>query len=155
MRHVRIFDTTLRDGEQAAGGALTIDEKLEIGRQLARLQVDVIEAGFPFTSPGDFKAVELLSRELKDVEVAALSGFKREQIDATWEALKGAERPLLHIVISTSDIHLEHQLRERRESVIDMTREAVTYVRGKTDHIEFSAMDATRSDIGFVADVFL
>ena len=154
MRHVRIFDTTLRDGEQAAGGALTIDEKLEIGRQLARLQVDVIEAGFPFTSPGDFKAVELLSRELKDVEVAALSGFKREQIDATWEALKGAERPLLHIVISTSDIHLEHQLRERRESVIDMTREAVTYVRGKTDHIEFSAMDATRSDIGFVADVF-
>ena len=125
MRHVRIFDTTLRDGEQAAGGALTVDEKLEIGRQLARLKLDVIEAGFPFTSQGDFKAVELLARELHDVEVAALSGFKREQIDATWEALKDADRPLLHIVISTSDIHLEHQLRERREAIIDMTRDAV------------------------------
>ena len=154
MRHVRIFDTTLRDGEQAAGGALTVDEKLEIGRQLAHLKVDVIEAGFPFTSQGDFKAVELLARELHDVEVAALSGFKREQIDATWEALKDADRPLLHIVISTSDIHLEHQLRERREAIIDMTRDAVAYVRKKTDHIEFSAMDATRSDVEFVGDVF-
>ena len=154
MRHVRIFDTTLRDGEQAAGGALTIDEKLEIGRQLARLKVDVIEAGFPFTSPGDFKAVAMLARDLHDVEVAALSGFKREQIDATWEALKDADRPLLHIVISTSDIHLEHQLRERREAIIEMTRDAVAYARKKMDHIEFSAMDATRSDVAFVADVF-
>ncbi len=154
MRHVRIFDTTLRDGEQAAGGALTIDEKLEIGRQLARLRVDVIEAGFPFTSPGDFRAVDLLARELRGVEIAALSGFRREQIDATWQALKHAERPLLHIVISTSDIHLRHQLRERREAVIDITREAVGHARQYTDHIEFSAMDATRSDLDFVSDVF-
>ncbi len=154
MRHIRVFDTTLRDGEQAAGGALTIDEKLEIGRQLARLNVDVIEAGFPYTSPGDFKAVQLLSRELKGLEVAGLSGFKREQIDSTWEALKEAENPLLHVVISTSDIHLEHQLRERRERVQELTREAVGYVRKYTSHIEFSAMDATRSDLDFVCAVF-
>ena len=154
MRNVRIFDTTLRDGEQAAGGALTIDEKLEIGRQLARLNVDVIEAGFPFTSPGDFKAVDLLARELRNVEVAGLSGFKREQIDTTWDALKSAARPLLHIVISTSDIHLQHQLRERREVVIDLTRDAVGHARTLTDHIEFSAMDATRSDLDFVSEVF-
>lgn len=154
MRHIRIFDTTLRDGEQAAGGSLTIDEKLEIGRQLARLNVDVIEAGFPHTSPGDFKAVNLLAQELRGVEIAALSGFKREQIESTWRALEPAEKPLLHIVISTSDIHLKHQLRTRREHVIDLTREAVAYARQVTSHIEFSAMDATRSDQDFVCRVF-
>ena len=154
MRNVRIFDTTLRDGEQAAGGALTIDEKLEIGRQLARLNVDVIEAGFPFTSPGDFRAVDLLARELRNVEIAGLSGYKREQIDTTWDALKSAACPLLHIVISTSDIHLQHQLRERREVVIDLTRDSVGHARTLTDHIEFSAMDATRSDLDFVSEVF-
>ena len=154
MRHIRVFDTTLRDGEQAAGGALTIDEKMEIGRQLARLNVDVIEAGFPHTSPGDFKAVEMLSRELRGVEVAALSGFKHEQIDSTWEALKHAENPLLHIVISTSDIHLRHQLRQRRERVLELTRDSVSYARKYTSHIEFSAMDATRSDLDFVSDIF-
>ena len=154
MRHVRVFDTTLRDGEQAAGGALTIDEKLEIGRQLARLNVDVIEAGFPHTSPGDFKAVQLLSRELKGVEVAGLSGFKREQLDSTWEALKEAENPLLHTVISTSDIHLRHQLGQQRERVLELTRDAVSYARKYTSHIEFSAMDATRSDLDFVCQVF-
>ena len=154
MRQIRIFDTTLRDGEQAAGGALTIDEKLEIGRQLARLQVDVIEAGFPHTSPGDFKAVELLARELRGVEVAGLSGFRREQIDSTWHALRHAESPLLHVVISTSDIHLQHQLRERRETVMQMTRDAVSYARKHVPHIEFSAMDATRSELSFVRDVF-
>ena len=154
MRNVRIFDTTLRDGEQAAGGALTIDEKLEIGRQLARLNVDVIEAGFPFTSPGDFRAVDLLAREIRNVEIAGLSGFKREQIDTTWDALKAAARPLLHIVISTSDIHLQHQLRERREVVLDLTRDSVSHARTLTDHIEFSAMDATRSDLDFVSEIF-
>ncbi|MBM4436087.1 MAG: 2-isopropylmalate synthase [Actinobacteria bacterium] len=154
MHPVRVFDTTLRDGEQAAGGALTIEEKLEIGRQLARLHVDVIEAGFPHTSPGDFKAVELLAKELRGVEVAALSGFRHEQIDSTWQALKGAERPLLHVVISTSDIHLKHQLHQRREHVVDLTRDAVRYARQYTSHIEFSAMDATRSDLDFVCVVF-
>ena len=154
MRHIRIFDTTLRDGEQAAGGALTIDEKLEIGRQLARLNVDVIEAGFPHTSPGDFKAVNLLAQELRDVEIAALSGFKREQIDSTWRALEPAANPLLHIVISTSDIHIQHQLRARREHVLDLTQDAVAYARQFTSHIEFSAMDATRSDLDFVCRIF-
>ena len=154
MRHIRIFDTTLRDGEQAAGGALTIDEKLEIGRQLARLNVDVIEAGFPHTSPGDFRAVNLLAQELRDVEIAALSGFKREQIDSTWQALEPAANPLLHIVISTSDIHIQHQLRARREHVLDLTQDAVAYARQFTSHIEFSAMDATRSDLDFVCRIF-
>ena len=92
MRTIRIFDTTLRDGEQAAGGALTLEEKIEIGRQLQKLGVTVIEAGFPSTSPGDFEAVQFMSREYRDVEIAALSGFKEEQLSRTWEALQDAER---------------------------------------------------------------
>ena len=114
MKTIRIFDTTLRDGEQAAGGALTLEEKVEIGRQLQKLGVTVIEAGFPSTSPGDFEAVQFMSRELRDVEIAALSGFKEDQLIRTWEALRDAERPLLHTVISTSDIHIEQQLHMTR-----------------------------------------
>ena len=90
LRTIRIFDTTLRDGEQAAGGALTLEEKIEIGRQLVKLGVTVIEAGFPSTSPGDFEAVQFMSREFRDVEIAALSGFKEEQLSKTWEALQEA-----------------------------------------------------------------
>ncbi|MCX6013008.1 MAG: 2-isopropylmalate synthase [Chloroflexi bacterium] len=153
MDRVIIFDTTLRDGEQAAGGSLTITEKLEIGHQLEKLGVDIIEAGFPHTSPGDFLAVELLSKELKNCRIAALSGFRREQIDSTWAALKGAINPLLHIVISTSDIHLNQQLHLSRDEVLKLTLDAVSYAKKFCSEIEFSAMDATRSDRDFLCKV--
>lgn len=154
MRQVRIFDTTLRDGEQAAGGALTLEEKIDIGRQLEKLRVDVIEAGFPSTSPGEFTAVETMGKELRDIEIAALSGFREGQLDRTWEALKVAERPLLHTVISTSDIHIEKQLRISRNDLLELTAATVKYARKLCSHVEFSAMDATRSDRDFVCEVF-
>ena len=154
MRQIRIFDTTLRDGEQAAGGALTLEEKVEIGRQLQRLGVDVIEAGFPSTSPGDFKAVETIGKEFRDIEIAALSGFRESQLQRTWEALKVAERPLLHTVISTSDVHIEKQLRISRRELIELTGTTVRIAKKLCPHVEFSAMDATRTDPDFVCQVF-
>ena len=154
MDRMMIFDSTLRDGEQAAGGALTIEEKLEIARQLERLGVDIIEAGFPFTSPGDFAAVELIAREIRGCQIAALSGIKLEQLDTTWEALKDAEAPFLHTVISTSDIHLERQLRMSREEALETAVRAVKHARNMAPEVEFSAMDATRSDRDYVCQVF-
>ncbi len=153
MERVIIFDTTLRDGEQAAGGALTLEEKHEIGHQLQRLGVDIIEAGFPHTSPGDFAAVQLLARELRDCQIAGLSGIKEEQIDSTWNALKEAEAPLLHVVLSTSDIHLKHQLHISREEALELSVEAVRYAKRYCSAVEFSAMDATRSDWDYLCQV--
>ena len=153
MERVIIFDTTLRDGEQAAGGALTLEEKHEIGHQLQRLGVDIIEAGFPHTSPGDFAAVQILARELRDCQIAGLSGIKEEQIDSTWNALKEAEAPLLHVVLSTSDIHLKHQLHISREEALELSVEAVRYAKRYCDAVEFSAMDATRSDWDYLCQV--
>ena len=153
MRTIRIFDTTLRDGEQAAGGALTLEEKMEVGRQLERLGVTAIEAGFPSTSPGDFEAVTRMSRELRDVEIAALSGFRDYQIERTWEALRDAERPLLHTVISTSDVHLKNQLNMTREEVVELTRSTVELARRRCPHVEFSTMDATRTDPDYLVQV--
>ena len=152
--HVRIFDTTLRDGEQAAGGALTIDEKLDLGQQLARLGVDVIEAGFPHTSPGDFEAVQLLAQEIQDCQIAALSGIRLAQIDTTGAALKNAVNPLLHTVISTSDIHLQRQLKVDRDGAIKMAVAAVKRAKEYCSEVEFSAMDATRSDPDYVCQMF-
>ena len=154
MRQIRIFDTTLRDGEQAAGGSLTLPEKMELGRQLQRLGVDIIEAGFPATSPGDFRAVEMMSRELRDCQIAALSGFKEDQIETTYRALKDAVAPRLHIVISTSDNHLQNQLHMSRQEVIEIARDATAYCKRFLSDVEFSAMDATRSDPDFLCEVF-
>jgi 2-isopropylmalate synthase len=153
MERVIIFDTTLRDGEQAAGGALTLEEKHEIGHQLQRLGVDVIEAGFPHTSPGDFAAVQVLARELRECQIAGLSGIRREQIDSTWDALKEAEAPLLHVVVSTSDIHLKHQLHISRDEAQELAVDAVKYAKRFCDAVEFSAMDATRSDWDYLCQV--
>jgi 2-isopropylmalate synthase len=152
--HVRFFDTTLRDGEQAPGATLTLPEKIEIARALSRLGVDVIESGFPQTSQGDFEAVRAVCAEVKGRQVAALSGYKREQIDRTWEAIKDAEAPLLHIVLSTSDIHLQGYLGISREQALELCREAVRHARRYTPYIEFSAMDAARTDLDFVCQVF-
>lgn len=146
MNKVIIFDTTLRDGEQAAGGSLNIEEKLRIARQLEKLGVDVIEAGFPVTSPGDFKAVERIAAEVKRPVVCALARAHPRDIDTAWEAIKGAARPRIHVFISASDIHLLHQLKKSREEILETSREMVARARGYTDDVEFSAMDASRAE---------
>src|SRR5579859_620044 len=125
---VRFFDTTLRDGEQAPGATLTLPEKLDIARALSRLGIDVIEAGFPATSQGDFDAVRAVCAEVKGRHVAALSGYKPEQIDRTWEAIQIAEAPLLHIVLSTSDVHLQGYLGITREQALELCRAAVRQI---------------------------
>jgi 2-isopropylmalate synthase len=154
---VRIFDTTLRDGEQAPGAALTAAEKLEVARHLVRLNVDVIEAGFPAASPGDFDAVQRIARETRGVVVAALARCRDGDPQRAVEAIRVAERPQLHVFISTSDIHLQHQLHITREQAL---AEAVRWVRygreqlGRDAEIEFSAMDATRTDTDYLLRVY-
>jgi 2-isopropylmalate synthase len=151
---VVFFDTTLRDGEQSPGSSLNTSEKLEIAHQLARLGVDVIEAGFPATSPGDFEAVQLIAREVKGPVICGLARCTESDIRSCWEAIKDAERPRIHTFVSTSDIHLEHQMHASREQVIGMTRAMVELcVSLCPDDVEFSAMDATRSDVDFLAEV--
>ncbi len=153
---VLIFDTTLRDGEQSPGIALNTQEKLEIAQQLARLGVDVIEAGFPITSPGDYEAVQVISREVVDPAppvVAALARTHVADIDAAWGAVKDAERPRIHTFISTSDIHIRHQLKTSREDVLGQARAAVAHAKGYVEDVEFSPMDATRADVEFTAEV--
>jgi 2-isopropylmalate synthase len=154
---VRIFDTTLRDGEQAPGAGLTAAEKLEVARQLVRLNVDVIEAGFPAASPGDFEAVNRIARETRGVAVAALARCKDGDPQRAVEAIKVAERPHLHVFIATSDIHLTHKLRLSREQAL---ADAVRWVRygrqqlGRDAEIEFSAEDASRTDPDYLLQVY-
>ncbi len=150
---VLIFDTTLRDGEQSPGISLNSGEKLEIAQQLARLGVDVIEAGFPITSPGDFEAVQTISRTVEGPIIAGLARTHVADIDAAHEAVKDAERPRIHTFISTSDIHIEHQLQTTREDVKGQARAAVAHARECVEDVEFSPMDATRADIEFTAEV--
>ncbi|MCB0866455.1 MAG: 2-isopropylmalate synthase [Solirubrobacterales bacterium] len=150
---VQIFDTTLRDGEQSPGISLNTQEKVEIATQLARLGVDVIEAGFPITSPGDFEAVQAISRSVSGPVICGLARTQKGDIDAAWGAVKDAERPRIHTFISTSDIHIEHQLRTDREDVKGQARAAVAHARELCEDIEFSPMDATRADVEFTAEV--
>jgi 2-isopropylmalate synthase len=150
---VIIFDTTLRDGEQSPGISLNAQEKLEIAQQLARLGVDVIEAGFPISSPGDFEAVESIARNVQGPVVAGLARAFPGDIDAAWGALKDAERPRIHTFISTSDIHIEHQMQNTRDDVRGMARAAVAHAKSYCDDVEFSPMDATRSDVEFTAEI--
>ncbi len=154
---VRIFDTTLRDGEQAPGAGLTAAEKLEVARQLVRLKVDVIEAGFPAASPGDWEAVHRIAKEARGVAVAALARCREGDPQRAIEAIKVAERPHLHVFIATSDIHLKHKLRVSREEAL---AEAIRWVRygreqlGRDAEIEFSAEDASRTDPEFLLQVY-
>ena len=150
---VHIFDTTLRDGEQSPGISLNTAEKVEIAQQLARLGVDVIEAGFPITSPGDFEAVEKISRVVEGPVICGLARTHKADIDAAWGAVKDAARPRIHTFISTSDIHIEHQLKTDREDVKGQARAAVALAKSYCDDVEFSPMDATRADIEFTAEV--
>ena len=150
---VLIFDTTLRDGEQSPGISLNTQEKLEIAQQLARLGVDVIEAGFPITSPGDFEAVQTIARTVEGPVIAGLARTHVADIDAVWNAVKDAPRARIHTFISTSDIHIEHQLRTTREDVLGQARAAVAHAKSYVDDVEFSPMDATRADVEFTAEV--
>src|SRR5687768_10899964 len=150
---VRIFDTTLRDGEQSPGISLNTAEKVEIAQQLARLGVDVIEAGFPITSPGDFEAVTAISRQVEGPVICGLARTHKADIDAAWGAIKDSQRPRIHTFISTSDIHIEHQLQTTREDVKGQAKAAVALAKSYCDDVEFSPMDATRADLEFTAEV--
>lgn len=153
-KKVQFFDTTLRDGEQSPGIALNIREKLEIAEQLARLNVDVIEAGFPIASQGDFEAVTALARKIKGPVIAGLARTDDEDIDRAWEAIRDAERPRIHTFVSTSDIHMKHQLKKNKREVLAMAKRAVRRAAGYCRDVEFSAMDATRSDPKFLCRIF-
>ena len=153
MDRVIIFDTTLRDGEQAAGGALNIREKLEIARQLERLGVDVIEAGFPFSSPGDFEAVSLIAQEVKAPVICALARAHPDDVDSAWEAVKRAKRPRIHVFLSASDIHLMYQLKKSREQILETARDMVARAKQYTDDIEFSPMDASRTEPDYIYQI--
>jgi 2-isopropylmalate synthase len=153
---VLLFDTTLRDGEQSPGISLNTAEKLEIAQQLARLGVDVIEAGFPIASPGDFDAVRTIARaDMGPTQpvICALARANSADIDRAWEAIRDSERPRIHTFLSTSDIHIEHQLQSTREDVKGLARAAVAQAKALCEDVEFSPMDATRSDAAFTAEV--
>ena len=152
-QRVQIFDTTLRDGEQSPGISLNAGEKLEIAHQLARLGVDVIEAGFPIASPGDFAAVQAIARQVHGPVVCGLARANAGDIERCHEAIKDAERPRIHTFCSTSDIHIEHQLRSTREDVKGLVRASVAQAKALCADVEFSPMDATRADVEFTAEV--
>src|SRR3954468_1714038 len=148
-----IFDTTLRDGEQSPGASMNLPEKLEIAHALRELGVDVIEAGFPIASPGDFEAVQTIAREVQGPVICGLARANAADIDRAWEAIRDSARPRIHTFLSTSDIHIEHQLMSTREDVKGLARASVAQSRGLCDDVEFSPMDATRSDVEFTAEV--
>jgi 2-isopropylmalate synthase len=151
---VYIFDTTLRDGEQSPGCSMNLEEKLKMGRQLERLNVDIIEAGFPIASEGDFEAVRRLSEVLVKPTIAALSRANRMDIERAWEAVKGAKHPRIHTFIATSDIHLKHKLRKSHQEVLEQAREAVKIASDLCEDVEFSAEDATRSNVDYLVEIF-
>jgi 2-isopropylmalate synthase len=150
MEKVIIFDTTLRDGEQAAGTSLNNREKLDIARQLEKLGVNVIEAGFPISSPGDFEAVQILAKEIKGSTICALTHANAEGIDKAWEAIKEAKSPRIHVFLSASDIHLFNQLKKSREEILEISREMVTRAKKYVDDVEFSPMDASRTEPSYI-----
>jgi len=153
MDRVIIFDTTLRDGEQAAGGRMNIDEKLEIARQLELLGVDVIEAGFPISSPSDFEAVRTIAQEVRKPAICALARALPQDIDRAWEAIKGAEHPRIHTFLSASDIHLVYQLKKSREEIIEMARSMVARAKKYVADVEFSPMDASRTEPDYLYQI--
>ena len=150
MEHVHIFDTTLRDGEQSPGFSMNTEEKLQLARQLEQLGVDVIEAGFPISSPGDLAAVRAVAAEIKDCRVAALARARQEDVDAALRGIEPAAKPRLHIFLATSDLHLKHKLRISRGEALAQISKAVAYGCAHCDDVEFSAEDASRTDLDFL-----
>src|SRR5262249_3484245 len=150
---VRIFDTTLRDGEQSPGCSMNLGEKVALAEKLQELGVDIIEAGFPIASEGDFAAVRAVAAECREVKIAALCRTSDQDVARAAEALKYAAHPRIHTFVATSDIHLEHKLKKSRAEVIEMTRAAIRQARSFADEVEFSAEDATRSDVDYLCEV--
>jgi len=151
--YVRIFDTTLRDGEQSPGAAMNIDEKVEIARELQEMGVDVIEAGFPISSPGDFKAVQRISQELRECTVCGLTRARPQDIDVAAEALQGAARPRIHTGLGVSDVHIQYKLRTTREEALETAVKAVKHARKYVDDVEYYAEDAGRADPAYLYQV--
>jgi len=150
---VWIFDTTLRDGEQSPGASMNPEEKLRVARQLEKLGVDIIEAGFPVASEGDFFSVRQIARTIRKAQVAALARANFADIDRAWDAVVEARDPRIHTFISSSDIHLKYQFKKGRSQVLKEAREAVRHARGYTLNVEFSPMDATRTDKAYLLEM--
>lgn len=151
---IAVFDTTLRDGEQSPGCSMNLPEKVRMARQLEILGVDVIEAGFPIASEGDFAAVKAVANECRKATIAALCRTSEQDVSRAAAALAHAAHPRIHTFVATSDLHLEYKLKKTRAEVIEMTRRAVTLARQYADEVEFSAEDATRSDVDYLCEVF-
>ena len=154
MKRIKIFDTTLRDGEQSPGCSMNLSEKIEMAKQLEALGVDVIEAGFAIASPMDFKSVQAIASVAKECTVASLARCTKGDIDAAWNAVKEARHPRIHVFIATSDIHMEYKLRMTREQVLQSITEMVSYAKSLCPDIEFSAEDASRSEQAFLAQCY-
>ncbi len=149
-----IFDTTLRDGEQSPGASMNMQEKFRLAQRLVNLRVDVIEAGFPVASKGDFDCVKNIADNLQGVQVAGLARCNKKDIETAWQALKDGEAPRIHTFLATSNIHMKHKLRMDRDQVLELAQESVRFAAGYTPNVEFSAEDASRSDLDFVCRVF-
>ncbi len=153
MKRIKIFDTTLRDGEQSPGASMNVEEKVTLAKQLARLGVDIIEAGFAFSSPGDFEAIKTIGNEIEGPIICSLARAREEDIKRAWEALKDVSKRRIHTFHSTSDIHLKYQFRISREEALKRSVEMVKLARSLVDDVEFSPMDATRTDISYLCEV--
>lgn len=154
MKKIVIFDTTLRDGEQSPGCSMNLNEKLKMARQLERLKVDVIEAGFPIASEGDFEAVNEIAKTISGCTICGLARATKKDIDAAAQALKPAKRSRIHVFLATSDIHLEYKLKMSRQQALDQIKEMVSYAYGKADEVEFSAEDGSRTELAYLAKVY-
>ena len=154
MKRIRIFDTTLRDGEQSPGCSMNLTEKIEMARQLEKLGVDVIEAGFAIASPMDHKSVQTIAAAVSNCTVASLARCTKGDIDAAWDAVKEAKHPRIHVFLATSDIHMEYKLKMTREQVLERISSMVAYAKSFCHDIEFSAEDASRSDRAFLAQCY-
>ncbi len=154
MKRVKIFDTTLRDGEQSPGCSMNLSEKIIIARQLEKLGVDIIEAGFAIASPMDFKSVQTIASSVSEITVASLARANKKDIDCAWDAVKNANHPRIHVFLATSDVHMQYKLRMTREQVLQTISDMTAYAKSKCADIEFSAEDASRSDREFLAKCF-
>ena len=154
MKRIKIFDTTLRDGEQSPGCSMNLAEKIEMAKQLEKLGVDIIEAGFAIASPMDHKSVQAIAAAVEHCTVASLARCTKGDIDAAWDAVKEAKHPRIHVFLATSDIHMEYKLRMTREQVLQRISDMVAYAKSFCDDIEFSAEDASRSDWAFLAQCY-
>ena len=155
MDHVQIFDTTLRDGEQSPGFSMNREEKLQLARQIEQLGVDIIEAGFPIASPGDLDATRAVAAEIKHCRVAALARAKQDDVEAALRGLEPAAKPRLHVFLATSDLHLKYKLRTTRELALEQIAKMVRFGRQNCEEVEFSAEDASRTDIEYLCQVVL